>query len=109
MNFERNIDPKIAMGIGYAGLIERFDRLGQPYGFKKESIPKDPRFYHHESEVNEWIQHWYNSWGDLISLYKNKEGIIRVFSCPANGRTSWGECYLDWMEPTDKWKTNFDY
>lgn len=108
MNFERDIDPKEAMGLGYAGLIRRFHELARPYGFEKECIPKTPYFYHHKSEKNKWIQHWSNSWNDLISLYETPEGTIRVFSSPANGPDQWDQCYLDWMKPTTLWN-QFDY
>jgi len=109
MNFERGIDPKEAMGIGYAGLIRMFDKLGQPYGFNKENILINPKFYHHNNETLKWIQHWGNSWGDLISLYEDEKGKIRVFSYPANGDSEWDQSVLDWMEPTNNWKSNFEY
>jgi len=109
MNFERGIDPKAAMGIGYAGLIKKFDDLGKPYHFEKEDILGNPIFYHHKYNKRlKGIQHWANSWGDLISLYENENGAIRVFYNSAAGDHAWDQPVINWLYP-EPWANNFNY
>ena len=106
--FERGIDPKEAMGLGYAGLIKRFDELGRLYNFEKEDITKNPYFYHHNNLVHKWIQHWANSWNDLISLYQDEHGEIRVFFNSAAGDHAWDQPVENWLNP-QIWHSNFNY
>lgn len=107
IKFERGEDPKVSMGIGFAGIIKRFDELGKPYYFQREKIPEDPFFYHHDNKKLKWIQHWINEWSDLISLYED-EKIIKVFFCPGVGGTHWDQSIKDWIKP-EIWKKYFDY
>ena len=109
MNFERGIDPKAAMGIGYAGLIRMFDKLGQPYHFEKEEFSLgNPMFYHHNNESLKWIQHWSNTWHDLISLYEDENGHVRVFYNAATGDATWDASVVQWLYP-ERWASHFNY
>jgi len=104
--FERGIDPKEAMGLGYAALIKKFDDLGKPYNFTRENVPKDPFFW--KPNKCKWVQHWANSWGDLISLYEEENGTIRVFYNSAAGDRGWDQPIDPWLYP-EIWASNFNY